>query len=78
MLNELADILENELAKVPVENSSPPVNISNGPHGGPVNGAKKEPLVTWVHKSFQVSSNIDLCHANDNSFTTNVPMPRIL
>ncbi|PWA66443.1 ubiquitin carboxyl-terminal hydrolase 46 [Artemisia annua] len=53
LLNELADILEKELAKVPVENLSPPDKITNGPDGGPVNGGKKEPLVTWVHKSFQ-------------------------
>ncbi|KVI01818.1 Peptidase C19, ubiquitin carboxyl-terminal hydrolase 2 [Cynara cardunculus var. scolymus] len=53
LLNELVDILEKETAKGPAENLSPPEKITNGPHAGLVNGAKKEPLVTWVHKNFQ-------------------------
>ncbi|KAJ9552033.1 hypothetical protein OSB04_016078 [Centaurea solstitialis] len=53
LLNELVDILEKETAKGPAGNLSPPEKITNGPHAGPVNGAKKEPLVTWVHKNFQ-------------------------
>lgn len=69
MLNELVDILEKETAKGPVENISPPKKIANGPHAGPVNGAKKEPLVTWVHKNFQVSLNINLWPASGNDFS---------
>jgi ubiquitin carboxyl-terminal hydrolase 12/46 len=53
LLNEFVDILEKEAssAKVSPETTSPE-KVSNGAH---VNGVKKEPLVTWVHKSFQVT-----------------------
>lgn len=56
LLNELVDILEKEAhaIKSDAESSSPPEKISNGPKTGQANGAQKEPLVTWVHKNFQV------------------------
>lgn len=56
LLNELVDILEKEAsaAKSDQETSSPTEKIANGPTSIHVNGAKKEPLVTWVHKNFQV------------------------
>lgn len=60
LLNDLVDILEKETAKGPAESLSPPQKVYNGLHGDQVNGVKKEPLVTWVHKNFQVSMNIDL------------------
>lgn len=58
LLNELADILEKEhnAAKGSKE-ASPSEKIANGPNGTLVaqaNGCQKEPLVTWVHKNFQV------------------------
>lgn len=59
LLNELVDILEKEshAAKGDAENSSSPSEkVANGPKAIHENGAKKEPLVTWVHKNFQVSS----------------------
>ena len=51
------DILEKEAhaAKYDQETSPPSEKISNGPNNGPANGAQKEPLVTWVHKNFQVT-----------------------
>ncbi|KAG0470305.1 hypothetical protein HPP92_016469 [Vanilla planifolia] len=55
LLNELVDILEKE-AKT---GNGSPENISqseknvNGPVHVQENGAEKEPLITWVHKSFQ-------------------------
>ena len=53
LLNEIVDILEKESssAKVCPETTSPE-KVSNGVA---VDGVRKEPLVTWVHKSFQVS-----------------------
>lgn len=58
LLNELVDLLEKEArkAKGDPENSSPSENIANGPRNGLPNGVQKEPLVTWVHKNFQVTS----------------------
>ncbi|KAG5534238.1 hypothetical protein RHGRI_022384 [Rhododendron griersonianum] len=56
LLNELVDILEKEshAAKGDAENSSSPSEkVANGPKAIHENGAKKEPLVTWVHKNFQ-------------------------
>ncbi|XP_057501438.1 ubiquitin carboxyl-terminal hydrolase 4-like [Actinidia eriantha] len=56
LLNELVDILEKEshAAKTDAETSSPPPEkVANGPKTIQANGAKKEPLVTWVHKNFQ-------------------------
>ncbi|KAJ8624972.1 hypothetical protein MRB53_033502 [Persea americana] len=55
LLNELVDILEKEhnAVKDSPETSSPPDKIPNGPRTTLVNGGKKEPVVTWVHKNFQ-------------------------
>ncbi|GAB2283391.1 Ubiquitin carboxyl-terminal hydrolase 3 [Dionaea muscipula] len=55
LLNELVDILEKEAqaTKDEQETSLPSAMIVNGPKIALANGAKKEPLVTWVHKSFQ-------------------------
>lgn len=55
LLNELVDILEKEskAAKASPEPSSPSTKIANGPQQPQANGIKKDPLVTWVHKSFQ-------------------------
>lgn len=55
LLNELVDILEKEskAAKSPPETLSPSASITNGPCHPQANGVHKEPLVTWVHKSFQ-------------------------
>ncbi|XP_059648061.1 ubiquitin carboxyl-terminal hydrolase 4-like [Cornus florida] len=55
LLNELVDILEKEsrAATSSPETSSPSEKITNGPRNDQVNGVKKEPLVTWVHKNFQ-------------------------
>ncbi|GKV49827.1 hypothetical protein SLEP1_g56557 [Rubroshorea leprosula] len=62
LLNELVDILEKEAqaAKADVaEPSSPSEKTANGPKNpqanGVANGVQKEPLVTWVHKNFQVT-----------------------
>lgn len=55
LLNELVDILEKE-TKGTKEHSSPPEKIPNGIHVPLANGVRKEPLVTWVHKNFQVYS----------------------
>ncbi|WOK97636.1 ubiquitin carboxyl-terminal hydrolase 3 [Canna indica] len=54
LLNELVDILEKEskTTKASPEGSSSG-KIANGPINPLANGARKEPLVTWVHKSFQ-------------------------
>ncbi|CAO2039345.1 unnamed protein product [Urochloa humidicola] len=51
LLNEIVDILEKESssAKVSPETTSSE-KVSNG---ADVDGVKKEPLVTWVHKNFQ-------------------------
>ncbi|XP_027772246.1 ubiquitin carboxyl-terminal hydrolase 4 isoform X1 [Solanum pennellii] len=56
LLNELVDILEKEAgpAKSDQETSSPTEKNANGPTRVDDNGDKKEPLVTWVHKNFQV------------------------
>lgn len=55
LLNELVDILEKEeAAKSDPESSSPSEKTANGPTNGQANGVRKEPLVTWVHKNFQV------------------------
>ena len=51
LLNELVDILEKEsqAAKCPPSQE----RIANGQNNAQSNGVK-EPLVTWVHKNFQV------------------------
>lgn len=33
----------------------------NGPSDSQINGFKKEPFVSWVHKNFQVNSMVILC-----------------
>jgi len=57
LLNELVDILEKEsqAAKTDQETSPPSEKAVNGPKNGQANGVHKEPLVTWVHKNFQVT-----------------------
>lgn len=59
LLNELVEKLEKEArsAKSDPETSSPPEKIATGPRDGHPNGVKKEPPVTWVHKTFQVTSH---------------------
>ncbi|XP_074573179.1 ubiquitin carboxyl-terminal hydrolase 3-like [Curcuma longa] len=55
LLNELVDILEKE-ANAPKPSSDTsllPQKLANGQTILHVNGVEKEPLVTWVHKSFQ-------------------------
>ncbi|PKU84968.1 Ubiquitin carboxyl-terminal hydrolase 3 [Dendrobium catenatum] len=55
LLNELVDILEkegNDINDSPGTSSQAEQNV-NGPVHLQENGAKKEPLLTWVHKSFQ-------------------------
>jgi ubiquitin carboxyl-terminal hydrolase 12/46 len=61
LLNELVDILEKEgqAAKSDPETSSPSDKAANGPKNTLANGHLKDPLVTWVHKNFQVTL---LCH----------------
>ncbi|XP_073225416.1 ubiquitin carboxyl-terminal hydrolase 4-like isoform X2 [Cicer arietinum] len=55
LLNEVVDTLEKEAhaAKVNQKTSPPSEKIADGPKSGLANGAKNEPLATWVHKSFQ-------------------------
>ncbi|KAG0485168.1 hypothetical protein HPP92_009247 [Vanilla planifolia] len=55
LLNELVDILEKEAnaAKGSPISSSPSEKMANGPGNLQANSAQKEPLITWVHKSFQ-------------------------
>ncbi|ONK75556.1 uncharacterized protein A4U43_C03F18130 [Asparagus officinalis] len=54
LLNELVDILEKESNATKVSSeTSPSKKIANGPCHPQANGIRKEPLVTWVHKSFQ-------------------------
>lgn len=56
LLNELVDTLEKEAnaAKSSPETSPLPEKIANGPRHPLPNGVQKEPIVTWIHKSFQV------------------------
>lgn len=54
LLNELVDILEKESHAAKSLTASSPEKFSNGSCNGHANGVKKEPLVTWVHKNFQV------------------------
>lgn len=58
LLNELVDILEKEASasKSDPETSSPAEKAANGLKTAQANGVQKEPLVTWVHKNFQVTS----------------------
>lgn len=66
LLNELVDILEKEAqaTKPDNETSSSPGKIANGPKLPQANGVHKEPIVTWVHKIFQVRC----CPINSISF----------
>lgn len=52
LLNELVDILEKEESNA---TKIPPEASSSLQSGEILSGDKKEPLVTWVHKNFQVS-----------------------
>jgi ubiquitin carboxyl-terminal hydrolase 12/46 len=57
LLNELVDILEKE-ARAAKSNSgkqAPLEKLPNGALNGMANGNHKEPMVTWVHKIFQVN-----------------------
>lgn len=60
LLNEVVDILEKEAKATKTEHetssSSSPEKIANGPKAPLANGVHKEPIVTWVHNIFQVSS----------------------
>lgn len=58
MLNELVDILEKE-AQATKPDPEVPEKIANGPTTISSNGQQKEPLITWVHKNFQVCF---VCH----------------
>ena len=62
LLNVLVDILEKEskAAKSSAEASSASEKVPNGPCRPQVNGVHKEPLVTWVHKNFQVIKSPNL------------------
>lgn len=70
MLNELVDILEKEAqaAKNYAETSSPSEKTANGPKNPQANGVKKEPLVTWVHKNFQVCFLFILLYSDQSSW----------
>lgn len=63
LLNDLVDILEkeNNAAKGLKEHSSPSEKIPNGIPITQANGVRKEPLITWVHKNFQVSLKTGNC-----------------
>lgn len=54
LLNELVDILEKEARAAKIDQEISP-KIANGPTTISSNGPLKEPVVTWVHKNFQVS-----------------------
>ena len=66
LLNELVDIMEKEAraAKSDPETSSPSERLMNGPKNAQQNGVSKEPLVTWVHKNFQVIYSEDVLAFN--------------
>ncbi|KAL6899718.1 hypothetical protein ACP4OV_006376 [Aristida adscensionis] len=51
LLNEIVDILEKESTSA--KHSSETTSPEKVPNGVAVNGVRKEPLVTWVHKNFQ-------------------------
>ncbi|KAL8540567.1 hypothetical protein ACS0TY_001991 [Phlomoides rotata] len=54
LLNELVDILEKESPRESSELQPPPIESAvNGPSNEQINGVKKGPLITWVHKKFQ-------------------------
>ena len=63
MLNELVDILEKESSTVKDGSDTSSEKIANGPTNGLTNGVHKEPLVTWVHKNFQVMLRINCSSA---------------
>lgn len=54
LLNELVDILEKEARAAKIDQEIAP-KIANGPTKIASNGPLKEPVVTWVHKNFQVN-----------------------
>lgn len=56
LLNELVDILEKEAQSAKDDQETlPSEKAANGPTNTQVYASPNEPLVTWVHKSFQVS-----------------------
>lgn len=55
LLNELVDILEKESHGAKSSAATSPEKVSNGTCNGHANDVKEEPLVTWVHKNFQVN-----------------------
>lgn len=69
LLNELADILEKESHKVTsLPQASSAEHVANGVNYAQVNGFKKEPLVTLVHKYFQVTCCKFYCSVNLKKF----------
>ncbi|PWZ20977.1 Ubiquitin carboxyl-terminal hydrolase 3 [Zea mays] len=54
LLNEIVDILEKESSSA--KDSPGTTSSENVSNGAAVDGVRKEPLVTWVHKNFQVRS----------------------
>ncbi|CAN0919644.1 Ubiquitin carboxyl-terminal hydrolase 4 [Linum grandiflorum] len=66
LLNELVDILEKEAKaiKSDTETSSPSEKTTNGTKTLLANGLSKEPLVTWVHKNFQVRHFLPSLHTD--------------
>jgi hypothetical protein len=77
LLNELVDILEKEAraAKSNSGNQAPSEKVPNGGLNGMANGNHKEPIVTWVHKIFQVIFYFFLtlvlpCHLLNHAFST--------
>lgn len=51
LLNELVDILEKEESNATKTSPDASSTLQSGKNAS---GDKKEPLVTWVHKNFQV------------------------
>lgn len=57
LLNEIVDILEKEFSTVKDSpESTSPGGVANGEVYHLANEVRREPLVTWVHKNFQVTS----------------------
>ena len=48
--------------KTDPETPTPSEKVANGFKNGHANGPRKEPLITWVHKNFQVTCFANLCH----------------
>ncbi|KAJ8453044.1 hypothetical protein Cgig2_014807 [Carnegiea gigantea] len=75
LLNELVDILEKESSAVKdFSEKSSSEKITNGQRNGQANGVQKEPLVTWVHKNFQLTfmefcQNLKLLYVADDEIS---------